>query len=47
MHVSDAYIQVIKIQNSSMGTIRFHGGEDARDKRISFQFSGGDNMFKQ
>ena len=47
MHISDALIQVLKIQNSSMRTIRLHGGEDARDKGISLQFGRGDNMLKQ
>ena len=50
MHISDALIQVLKIQNSSMRTIWLHGGEDARDKGISLQFSrgggGGVNMLK-
>ena len=46
IHISDALIQVLKIQNSSMRTIRLHGGEDARDKGISLQFGGGDNMPK-
>ena len=47
MHISDALIQVPKIQNSLMRIIRLHGGEDARDKGISLQFSRGDNMLKQ
>ena len=47
MHISDALIQVLKIQNSSMRAIRLHGGEDARDKGISLQLGRGDNMLKQ